>query len=40
MVDLISLLIIIPLVGAIALYVGQARNMRGVALIFYAPSSF
>jgi NADH-quinone oxidoreductase subunit M len=40
MVDLISLLIIIPLVGAIALYVGQPRNARSVALIFNALSAF
>ena len=40
MVDLISLLIVIPLVGAIALYVGQPRNARSVALIFNALSAF
>jgi NADH-quinone oxidoreductase subunit M len=40
MVGLISALILIPLAGAIALYIGQPRNARTVALIFNALSAF
>jgi NADH-quinone oxidoreductase subunit M len=40
MVGLISVLILIPLVGAIALYIGHAKNPRSVALIFNALSMF
>jgi NADH-quinone oxidoreductase subunit M len=40
MVGLISVLIFIPLAGAIALYVGRPRNARAVALIFNALSAF
>jgi NADH-quinone oxidoreductase subunit M len=40
MVGLISVLILIPLVGAIALYIGQPKNPRIVALIFNALSAF
>ncbi|HEX4639208.1 MAG TPA: NADH-quinone oxidoreductase subunit M [Chthoniobacterales bacterium] len=40
MVGLITFLIIIPLVGAVALYIGQPRNARTVALIFNALSAF
>src|SRR5437870_1749569 len=38
MVGLITALVIIPLVGALALYVGSPANARKVALIFYATS--
>src|SRR5436309_14768409 len=34
MVGLITALVIIPLIGAFALYVGRLRNARGIALIF------
>ena len=40
MVGLITFLILIPLAGAIALYIGQPRNARTVALIFNALSAF
>jgi NADH-quinone oxidoreductase subunit M len=40
MVGLISFLIIIPLVGAVALYIGQPKSARIVALIFNAISAF
>jgi NADH-quinone oxidoreductase subunit M len=40
MVGLITFLVLIPLVGALALYVGQPRNARTVALIFNALSMF
>lgn len=40
MVGLISVLILIPIVGAIALYIGQPKNARTVALIFNALSAF
>jgi NADH-quinone oxidoreductase subunit M len=40
MVGLISVLIFIPLAGAIALYIGQPRNARTVAFIFNALSAF
>src|SRR6267143_775082 len=40
MVGLISALIFIPLAGAIALYIGQPKNARTVALIFNALSAF
>ncbi len=40
MVGLISVLIFIPLAGAIALYIGRPRNARTVALIFNALSAF
>jgi len=40
MVGLISALILIPLAGAIALYIGHAKNARTVALIFNALSAF
>ena len=40
MVGLISVLIFIPLVGAIALYIGRPKNARAVALIFNALSAF
>jgi NADH-quinone oxidoreductase subunit M len=40
MVGLISVLILIPLAGAIALYIGQPKNARVVALIFNALSAF
>jgi NADH-quinone oxidoreductase subunit M len=40
MVDLITTLIIIPVAGAILLYVGHLRNPRSVALIFNALSAF
>jgi NADH-quinone oxidoreductase subunit M len=40
MVGLISVLILIPLVGAIGLYIGQPKNARTVALIFNALSAF
>jgi NADH-quinone oxidoreductase subunit M len=40
MVGLISALIIIPVVGALALYGGRARNPRVVALLFNALAAF
>src|SRR2546421_2661554 len=40
MVGLISALIVIPIAGAIALYIGQPKNARTVALIFNALSAF
>ena len=40
MVGLITALVIIPLVGALALYVGSSANARKVALIFNALSAF
>jgi len=40
MVGLISVLILIPLVGAIALYIGHAKNPRSVAFIFNALAAF
>ncbi|HME88839.1 MAG TPA: NADH-quinone oxidoreductase subunit M [Chthoniobacterales bacterium] len=40
MVGLITFLIIIPLVGTIALYIGQPKNARAVALIFNALAAF
>src|SRR3989440_12030503 len=40
MVGLISVVILIPLAGAIALYIGQPKNARTVALIFNALSAF
>jgi NADH-quinone oxidoreductase subunit M len=40
MVGLISALILIPLAGAIALYIGHAKNARTVALIYNALSAF
>ena len=40
MVGLISALTLIPLAGAIALYIGQPKNARTVALIFNALSAF
>jgi NADH-quinone oxidoreductase subunit M len=40
MVGLITSLILIPLVGAIALYIGQPKNARIVALMFNALSGF
>ena len=40
MVGLITFLIIIPLVGAVALYIGQPKNARTDALIFNALSLF
>ena len=40
MVGLISALILIPLAGAIALYIAQPKNARTVALIFNALSAF
>jgi NADH-quinone oxidoreductase subunit M len=40
MVGLISALILIPLAGAIALYIGQPKNARTVGLIFNALSAF
>jgi len=40
MVELITFLIFIPLVGALALYIGQPRNARAVALIFNGLSAF
>src|SRR5207245_7041063 len=40
MVGLISIVILIPLAGAIALYIGQPKNTRTVALIFNALSAF
>jgi NADH:ubiquinone oxidoreductase subunit 4 (subunit M) len=40
MVGLISALIIIPLTGAFALYVGRPKNARAIALIFNALAAF
>jgi len=40
MVGLISALILIPLAGAVVLYIGQPKNARTVALIFNALSAF
>jgi NADH-quinone oxidoreductase subunit M len=40
MVSLITALIVIPLVGAVVLYLGRPRNARAVALIFNALSAF
>jgi NADH-quinone oxidoreductase subunit M len=40
MVGLITALIVIPLVGAVVLYLGRPRNARAVALIFSALSAF
>jgi NADH-quinone oxidoreductase subunit M len=40
MVGLITALIIIPLIGALALYVGRPKNARAVALLFNALSAF
>jgi NADH-quinone oxidoreductase subunit M len=40
MVGLISALIIVPLTGAFALYVGRPRNARAIALIFNALAAF
>src|SRR5205085_10033152 len=40
MVGLISVLILIPFVGAIALYIGHAKNPRSVAFIFNALAAF
>jgi NADH-quinone oxidoreductase subunit M len=40
MVGLISILILIPLVGAVALYIGRPRNARLIALVFNAISLF
>ncbi|HET9856321.1 MAG TPA: NADH-quinone oxidoreductase subunit M [Chthoniobacterales bacterium] len=40
MVGLISVLILIPIVGAMALYIGRPKNARTVALIFNALSAF
>src|SRR2546427_2237474 len=40
MAGLITFLIIIPLVGAVALYIGQPKNARFVARIFNALSAF
>ncbi len=40
MVGLITTLIIIPLVGAFALYVGRPRNARAIALVFNSLSAF
>jgi NADH-quinone oxidoreductase subunit M len=40
MVGLISALIVIPLTGAFALYVGRPRNARAIALIFNALAAF
>ena len=40
MVGLITALIVIPVAGAVVLYVGQARNPRVVALIFNAIALF
>jgi len=40
MVGLITALIIIPLIGAIALYIGRPANARRVALIFNTLSAF
>ena len=37
---MITALIFIPLVGALALYVGQPRNARAIALMFHALSVF
>lgn len=40
MVGLINTLIIIPLVGTIALYIGRPKNPRAVALLFNALAAF
>ncbi len=40
MADLITLIILIPVVGAIALYVGRPGSPRGVALVFNGLSLF
>jgi NADH-quinone oxidoreductase subunit M len=40
MVGLISALIIVPLTGAFAVYVGRPRNARAIALIFNALAAF
>ncbi len=40
MVDLISILILIPLAGVVSLYVGQPRSARANALIFNIVSAF
>lgn len=40
MVGLITALILIPVIGAIALYVNRPGNARGIALIFNALSAF
>ncbi|HEX4638092.1 MAG TPA: NADH-quinone oxidoreductase subunit M [Chthoniobacterales bacterium] len=40
MVGLITFLIVIPVVGALTLYIGRPRNARAVALIFNALSGF
>jgi NADH-quinone oxidoreductase subunit M len=40
MVGLITVLIVIPVIGAIALYIGQPKSGRTVALIFNALSAF
>jgi NADH-quinone oxidoreductase subunit M len=40
MVGLITALILIPVVGAIVLYIGHARNARAIALIFNALTAF
>jgi NADH-quinone oxidoreductase subunit M len=40
MVGLISVLIIIPLIGALTLYAGPPRNTRSMALVFNALSAF
>jgi len=40
MVGLISALIIVPLTGVFALYVGRPRNARAIALIFNALAAF
>src|SRR2546430_11290215 len=40
MAGLITFLIVIPLAGAVALYIGQPRSARTVAVIFNALSAF
>jgi NADH-quinone oxidoreductase subunit M len=40
MVGMITALIVIPLVGAVVLYLGRPRNARAVALIFNALAAF
>jgi NADH-quinone oxidoreductase subunit M len=40
MVNLITALIVIPLIGAIALYVGRAKHARTIALIFNGLAAF
>ena len=40
MVDLITILILIPLVGAGSLYIGQSRSPRGTALVFHGLALF